>query len=442
MFVESTFERDNCKKCQQTCLTCNDANTCASCSETEDHREIQRSKCVPVEGYYENNERVAAKCSEAMDHCFACTSATVCTQCEVGFYFNSSRNECVPCDETMRNCSACTSSTVCTQCDEGLFFDSAQNNCELCSVAISNCTVCVSGSECSECELTFFLNAQKTCTLCNEAIPSCVVCESGSVCNVCEDNFFISEDVCLHCSQLTDGCLTCVDNGTAECTSCNETTHEFNETTQLCDLLPPCLDEKCKKCKNVAVCEQCEYGYQVNSLNVTECVSICGDGYKTEEEQCDDNNIHDKDGCSDECEVEKDFVCDMDPINTTMSVCHFVGQVQLTPTLVTKDEKENKIEVKFTISPDDLRVWKELDFKDIISLSEPAEIEDFQVTMNDDGTYTLHINYSGNVQGKNLTLEIDPEKSNETVFALTPPSTHEFPIVPQNNLLASNFSSE
>jgi hypothetical protein len=62
--------------------------------------------------------------------------------------------------------------------------------------------------------------------------------------------------------------------------------------------------------------------------------------------------------------------------------------------------------------------------------------------MNDDGTYTLHINYSGNVQGKNLTLEIDPEKSNETVFALTPASTHEFPIVPQNNLLASNFSSE
>jgi hypothetical protein len=46
------------------------------------------------------------------------------------------------------------------------------------------------------------------------------------------------------------------------------------------------------------------------------------------------------------------------------------------------------------------------------------------------------------VQGKNLTLEIDPEKSNETVFALTPASTHEFPIVPQNNLLASNFSSE
>ncbi|VDK35798.1 unnamed protein product [Gongylonema pulchrum] len=43
--------------------------------------------------------------------------------------------------------------------------------------------------------------------------------------------------------------------------------------------------------------------YLVDSMNV------CGDGIKGSDEQCDDGNLYDGDGCSQQCTVEEKFNC-------------------------------------------------------------------------------------------------------------------------------------
>ena len=39
---------------------------------------------------------------------------------------------------------------------------------------------------------------------------------------------------------------------------------------------------------------------------------VCGDGYKTGPEECDDNNSDAGDGCSDACSIEPDYVCEIE----------------------------------------------------------------------------------------------------------------------------------
>ena len=39
------------------------------------------------------------------------------------------------------------------------------------------------------------------------------------------------------------------------------------------------------------------------------CLNACGDGLKSDSEECDDGNLRDGDGCSSSCKVENGFSC-------------------------------------------------------------------------------------------------------------------------------------
>lgn len=39
------------------------------------------------------------------------------------------------------------------------------------------------------------------------------------------------------------------------------------------------------------------------------CITICGDGIQTFDEECDDGNSQDGDGCSGECQIEDGWKC-------------------------------------------------------------------------------------------------------------------------------------
>lgn len=39
------------------------------------------------------------------------------------------------------------------------------------------------------------------------------------------------------------------------------------------------------------------------------CVTKCGDGILTEDEECDDGNTTDGDGCNSSCKIEDGFIC-------------------------------------------------------------------------------------------------------------------------------------
>ena len=46
-----------------------------------------------------------------------------------------------------------------------------------------------------------------------------------------------------------------------------------------------------------------------NTQTHFQCLNACGDGLKSESEECDDGNLRDGDGCSSNCKVENGFSC-------------------------------------------------------------------------------------------------------------------------------------
>lgn len=78
---------------------------------------------------------------------------------------------------------------------------------------------------------------------------------------------------------------------------------------------------------------KCERGY-IKIITTEQCVEICGDGWKIEYE-CDDGNVINTDGCSDQCKVEKDFTCQSQGSDT--SVCKLQTQVQFDSVSIKKD---------------------------------------------------------------------------------------------------------
>lgn len=79
--------------------------------------------------------------------------------------------------------------------------------------------------------------------------------------------------------------------------------------------------EPCHKCGvgmyqpeyGQVMCERCPDGKGTKRegiVNLNECVSVCGDGKQSSEEQCDDGNTSGGDGCDRKCQVEKGFKCE------------------------------------------------------------------------------------------------------------------------------------
>ena len=77
-------------------------------------------------------------------------------------------------------------------------------------------------------------------------------------------------------------------------------------TTCVCDeynYQEPETGETCIKIDD----NKCDRGY-IKIEQTGECVEICGDGALLVRE-CDDGNIINGDGCSDQCKVEPHYVC-------------------------------------------------------------------------------------------------------------------------------------
>ena len=56
------------------------------------------------------------------------------------------------------------------------------------------------------------------------------------------------------------------------------------------------------------ICPTCESTPGTYTMNGS-CVTKCGDGILTVDEDCDDGNPNDGDGCSSSCKVENGFIC-------------------------------------------------------------------------------------------------------------------------------------
>ena len=121
-------------------------------------------------------------CSVAIPYCTQCLFAGQCTQCEVGYYVNST----LLCQQyicAITYCDICLNSSACYQCDIGYYVNLA-GSCSLCDNSLNlfinssspqqECLNCSQVSCGPSCPVGQFLNvANLTCLSCSVAIPYC-----------------------------------------------------------------------------------------------------------------------------------------------------------------------------------------------------------------------------------------------------------------------------
>jgi cysteine-rich repeat protein len=82
------------------------------------------------------------------------------------------------------------------------------------------------------------------------------------------------------------------------------TGYYLNSTISTCRMCKP----ECSACSTFSSCSSCNIGFTLSGVN---CIRNCGNGIRTQGEQCDDGNAINGDGCSSNCTLEKGFICSM-----------------------------------------------------------------------------------------------------------------------------------
>lgn len=296
------------------CTICASATVCTQCNASANYAlDPSTSQCIAAVGYYLNATNIPTACNLTLRGCSACSSATVCTQCDTalsyilqgtgcicdatafmvdavtqpvcicmsGYY--KSGGICIPmpdCSLPASGCLVCTS-PVCSSCDPSLFFtlDASidvcvcmtgyyfdGSVCQQCNTTLIGCTSCPSSSICLACTPTFVLSLPNCgCTsgfFLDAAVPDCAACQIG----------------CLICTALTT-CVTCdlpnnfIQLVNTSCT-CN-TGYYLNNLLPICETcssMPGCLD-----C-NTTGCFSCD-GTLNFTLNPTTFLCDCAVGY-------------------------------------------------------------------------------------------------------------------------------------------------------------------
>ena len=71
-------------------------------------------------------------------------------------------NICYNCSSGIANCYRCSSESVCSECNSGYYL-SSEAKCAICGSIIKSCLVCQDSSKCLACEAGTFLNGT-SCT--------------------------------------------------------------------------------------------------------------------------------------------------------------------------------------------------------------------------------------------------------------------------------------
>lgn len=77
--------------------------------------------------------------------------------------------------------------------------------------------------------------------------------------------------------------------------------------------------------------------------------------------------------------------------------------------------------------------WDNVDFSEMVSLSNMTGFNNSMVLRNPDRTVSIFLNYNRNIQNKELTIELDPRKSNRTSLSRLGVTSRSFLIQPNDN---------
>ncbi|KAM3137487.1 hypothetical protein pb186bvf_010460 [Paramecium bursaria] len=426
-----------CEQCDQTCLTCSTSAThCTSCS-SERNREISKQNaCVCIDGQNDklnlgqlcvlNLSICHYSCSQCFgleqDQCLVCNPtyrALNNTSCDcLASQYDNGQLQCQNCHFTCLNCKG-SSMNDCLKCDEQQFRKLTANICQCFDGYQENenglCKDCksIQGRDIFSCQYT---NAQDGIWTYGEQ------CDDGN--NDPSDgchNFQITKNYsCTNILNQTSFCYKCPENclkcqkqqNQIICISCNQ--QYYNAKSQCI----ACKEDSCLQCTTPSYCiecinqqlplqgkcNNCENGYYYGD---NQCLSRCGDAIKTIDEQCDDGNTQSRDGCTELCQIESNFVCKT--INNS-SICFIQEQPYLIYKVQQSISQSNSEQKK-------IQIWvsQRVTFKNIsVEIVDQPTIQiQFTVTGNDRLIIDLKLNFNQSYESITINILVKGEISNQ-----------------------------
>ncbi|KAM3133408.1 hypothetical protein pb186bvf_014412 [Paramecium bursaria] len=339
-FINSNNE---CQKCDDNCQKCSGLSTqCTQCYPYQD-KQLVNGQCVcGVKKYLDSNsicqncDILCQSCTSSSPNCQSCIMDSqlqneVC-ECNPGRYLDLILQSCQICHI---NCKTCIGQPInqCLSCDQDKVYNTQLMICQCrdsqfldqnyqCSDCHSTCTTCISNSstDCLSCGnfRSLVVNYSNDAHECQ--------CKSGyfqdenGICQKCQSR-------CSEC-QNDSTCIKCTENRTLDSNTqqclCNN--GYFEQSDQLICIKCPfncsqCLNQKqCISCLNNSELNNflclCKQGFYLQNYICISCNTetgssqlscynqVCGDGVKTQQEQCDDGNQLDGDGCNILCQLE------------------------------------------------------------------------------------------------------------------------------------------
>ncbi|CAD8190570.1 unnamed protein product [Paramecium octaurelia] len=271
----------DCKKCQISCLTCqNTATYCTSCEQT---RYFEGNSCLCNTGYFEIDQVLCEKCDQKCQSCSI--NAKMCTECDSMRILNQVTKTCI-----------CKPGTTeidgqCQDCDI---------TCNTCQNSITDCSSCkflrlLTDNQCNCIDGTYENSNDKQCLYCNKTCQTCI--NQENYCTTCsEDNFrilslgndgYYEDTVSLDCKPCDSSCLTCNIFPTY-CLTCNALYNLSLDASNKCVCSPgfyfnssnlncqACYIQ-CLECKSYSECIECEDFTRYFDPDNFECP--CKDGY-------------------------------------------------------------------------------------------------------------------------------------------------------------------
>lgn len=316
-----------CKDCHESCLTCNNSNTCLECKEDMFNL---NGKCV-----YDCGEEYKANIYSNIKVCNKCKKNN-CKSCN---------NDVNMCDECQKNYFLFNGECLANGCPASTFYDKDSNTCLRCGL---NCEKCNSIDTCEFCNNNYYLqkdylninnsvclndcpenyykdSALRECIKCN--IADCNICDNN-YCYMCSDNkYLLDYKECLsecpngytnsnyynpsndtlfystnlnkvsifNCIKCNYPCQTCEDGNPNRCTKCLDNLILNPEKNICSDSCPEgqvlvknecihCKDSNCKSCyEDGYICSICKDNY---FLLGNSCVEQCPDMYYIENNSC------------------------------------------------------------------------------------------------------------------------------------------------------------
>ncbi|KAL4480244.1 hypothetical protein ABPG74_020760 [Tetrahymena malaccensis] len=229
--------------CVPGCQTCSSITVCAICqSPLYLDNKLQCVSSCPAQFVPDNTKQICicrsnstllnqncpcnltyfdknGVCMPCPQNCNTCTSLTICSSCQAGYYLAADGTCVSTCplnfspDQTNTNCVCRQNSTLQNlKCSCNTGYTDINGVCQQCPL---NCDVCISQSVCSQCSKNYYLTLQGLCT---SSCPQTFIIDSTLKKCVCDAKMILlNNQMCISCDQT---CQTCFGSSQYQCTSC------------------------------------------------------------------------------------------------------------------------------------------------------------------------------------------------------------------------------